>query len=130
MNDMSKDATYNRLIHTSRWLSLRRWKLERQPLCETCMEEDRLTPATEVHHVVPAETAMTSAEMEGLMYDPHNLRSLCHACHIRAHMELGSRRRGMSKRRTADRLKRFAAKFPTGDAKAGTTEDKGGTPPQ
>ncbi|MBQ7212802.1 MAG: HNH endonuclease [Muribaculaceae bacterium] len=110
---MSKDANYIRLIHTARWLSLRRWKLERQPLCETCMDNGQLTPATEVHHVIPAETAITSADMEGLMYDPHNLRSLCHACHIRAHMELGSRSRKMSKQRTAERLRRFADKYPT-----------------
>ena len=110
---MAKDETYKKHIHSMRWLRLRQWKLSRQPLCETCMENGQLTPATEVHHVVPAETAATRAEMESLMFDPHNLRSLCHRCHVAAHMELGSRSRQMSKQRTADRLRRFADKFPT-----------------
>ena len=86
---MAKDETYRKLIHTERWLRLRRDVLTAHPLCQRCEEEDRLTPACEVHHIIPAETALNRVEMERLMFDPHNLRALCHDCHVRTHTEMG-----------------------------------------
>ena len=86
---MAKDETYRKLIHTERWLRLRRDIITAHPLCQRCEEEGRLTPACEVHHIIPAESAINRAEMERLMYDPHNLRALCHDCHVRTHTEMG-----------------------------------------
>lgn len=58
---MAKDKDYIRMIHTARWLRLRRDKLTVQPLCERCEEEGRLAPATEVHHVLPVASADISS---------------------------------------------------------------------
>lgn len=73
------------MIHTERWLRLRRAKLTRAPLCERCSEEGRTSAATEVHHVKPVEDGLTCREKERLMFDYHNLRALCHDCHVRTH---------------------------------------------
>ena len=86
---MAKDKDYIKLIHTNRWLRLRRDKLSSQPLCERCKESGRITAATEVHHVIPVEDGLTRAEKERLMYDPTNLRALCHDCHVKTHTEMG-----------------------------------------
>ncbi len=52
---MAKDRDYNRLIHTARWLRLRRDTLTWHPLCQRCEAEGVLTPSAEVHHVRPAQ---------------------------------------------------------------------------
>ena len=40
-----------RLYKTARWQRLRAYQLSRQPLCEWCLESERVTEANEVHHV-------------------------------------------------------------------------------
>ena len=82
---MAKDKDYRRLIHSNRWIKLRRAKLTACPLCEDCKETGRITPATEVHHIKPVEDALNLADKESLMFDIHNLRALCHDCHVAAH---------------------------------------------
>lgn len=82
---MSKDNDYKKLIHTTRWLRLRRAVLTAHPVCEHCEEEGLLTPATEVHHRVPVETALDFAAKARLMYDPGNLMALCRRCHRDLH---------------------------------------------
>lgn len=81
----SKYAIYQRLINSYRWQLLRKKKFMANPICEECKEHGRVTPAEEVHHVVPVETGKDEAEMTRLAYDYNNLRSLCKACHARAH---------------------------------------------
>lgn len=108
---MAKDRDYRRMIHTSRWLKLRRDKITQCPLCERCKEEGRITPATEVHHIVPVESGVSLREKERLMFDPHNLRALCHDCHARTHMEMKSKGKEARKKRNAERLRYFENKF-------------------
>ena len=108
---MAKDETYRKLIHTERWLRLRRDVLTAHPLCQRCEEEDRLTPACEVHHIIPAETALNRAEMERLMFDPHNLRALCHDCHVRTHTEMGRGGKEATKQRNAQKVSAVCRKF-------------------
>lgn len=86
---MAKDKDYKRMIHTSRWLKLRRDKLSDYPLCERCEQMGKVTAATEVHHVHPVEMGLTRQDKERLMYDYFNLRSLCHDCHVQTHVEMG-----------------------------------------
>ena len=85
---MSRDLEYRQLICCRKWLTLRRRKLTAQPLCEICAAAGKVTPATEVHHVRPVESAPTFADRERLAYDWDNLQSLCHACHKAAHKAL------------------------------------------
>lgn len=108
---MSKDRDYKKLIHAGRWLELRRAKLTRSPLCERCAAEGRVTAASEVHHIVPVETAITFEEKRVLMYSFNNLQSLCHECHVKTHTEMGRSGKAAVKRRTAAALQAFCDRF-------------------
>lgn len=108
---MAKDKAYIRMIHTDKWLRLRRAKLTSNPICERCQAEGRITPSREVHHVTPVEDGLTSREKETLMYDPHNLQALCHDCHVKTHTELGRSGKAHAKRRAAEHRKEFIKKF-------------------
>ena len=108
---MAKDKDYQKLINTTRWLQLRREILTAQPLCQRCQEAGRLTAATEVHHVRPVEEAITYADKRQRMYDPANLRALCHDCHVRTHTEAGRSGREATKQRNAKQVAQVIAKY-------------------
>lgn len=99
------------MIHTGRWLRLRRDKLSDYPLCERCDEEGRNTLAVEVHHVIPVEDGLTKQEKERLMFDYHNLRALCHDCHVKTHMEMGRSGKAYAERKRKSSVLAFAKKF-------------------
>ena len=75
------DAQYNRherdpesrRRYSGGWLRIRARQLAEQPLCEECARSGRLTPAQEVHHIIPL--------VSGGMNDKANLMSLCKRCH-------------------------------------------------
>ncbi len=108
---MAKGKDYIRMIHTRRWLRLRRDKLSDCPLCERCEEEGRHALAVEVHHVRPVEDGLTMQDKERLMYDYHNLRALCHDCHVKTHTEMGRSGKAYADRKAKEGVKRFLNKF-------------------
>lgn len=108
---MAKDKIYNQLIHTTRWLRLRRDKLTRQPLCQRCADEGRVIAATEVHHIKPVEEAVGYAERVRRMYDVSNLRSLCHMCHVLTHTEMGRSGKAATRARNNAHVKAIVDKF-------------------
>lgn len=110
---MAKDKDYNRMIHTERWLKLRKMKLTDRPLCERCEEEGRIKAAEEVHHIVPVEDGLGHAEKERLMFSPANLKALCHECHVKTHTERGRSGKKHAKTKAAEQLGRFVKKFLT-----------------
>lgn len=110
---INRSSDYKRLLRSSVWLRLRRDTLTRHPLCEDCATLGLLTPATEVHHVVPVDNGRSYAEKRRLAYDPGNLRALCHRCHVRAHMDLGSHSREHAQNRNETALREFKKKFLT-----------------
>ena len=110
---MAKDEEYNRMIHTSKWLRLRRDVLTRHPLCQRCeaSEEPRLVPATEVHHVKPVEEAFTHAERMARMYDAGNCMALCHDCHVKVHTEMGRSGKDANVKRTKRHVDEINSRF-------------------
>lgn len=108
---MSKDKDYNRLIHTVRWLRLRRDKISANPTCERCEGMGRLSPTTEIHHVIPVENGLTLEEKRRLMYDPTNLMALCHDCHVYVHTERGRGGKKGAKSRATEQRDNFRKKF-------------------
>lgn len=80
---MSKDREYRRLIQSRRWRRLRVSTLKDRPYCEDCLAKGMRKGATEVHHIIPVEPALSTADKEALMFDPTNLRCLCRDCHLR-----------------------------------------------
>lgn len=108
---MPKDKDYIHLIHSARWLRLRCEKLSAQPLCERCKAEGIITPAVEVHHVHPVEMALSYADKDRLMFDIHNLLSLCHDCHVKTHIEMGRSGKAATARINAQRLADFRRRY-------------------
>ena len=60
--------------YDSSWTKFRSWFLSRNPLCEMCKKEGKLTPANEVHHVKPLSEG-------GDRLNEANCMALCHSCH-------------------------------------------------
>jgi 5-methylcytosine-specific restriction enzyme A len=59
----------------SAWVKTRARILERDDyLCQPCLRNGRVTPATEVDHIKP--------KADGGSDDDDNLQSICHACHV------------------------------------------------
>ena len=108
---MAKDKDYIKLINTGRWLRLRRDVLTAHPLCQQCEKEGRVEAATEVHHVRPVEEAVTLSEKRQRMYDPSNLRALCHDCHVKTHTELGRCGKEATKKRNAEQARQAIKKL-------------------
>ena len=60
---------------TSRWQRLRRQKLMQHTLCQACLQDGRIAPATAVDHVVPINAGGDPFPV----FD--GLASLCASCH-------------------------------------------------
>lgn len=103
-----KGKNYKRMINSVRWARLRREKLTACPFCERC---ETPTPAREVHHVVPVESVSSPDDMERLMFDYKNLQSLCHSCHVQAHVELKSKSKATNKERVKREIEDFENRF-------------------
>jgi 5-methylcytosine-specific restriction protein A len=65
------------------WRIIRALYIAGHPLCERCKEAGRITPAQEVHHILPLA--------QGGSHDVENLMSLCASCHSSIHL---ARRQG------------------------------------
>ena len=63
------------------WQKLRKWKLNRNPLCELCLKEGFVRGMDIVHHILSIETH------PHLRLDKSNLQSLCNTCHERVHKD-------------------------------------------
>ena len=66
--DPAMKKRYNRT-----WKRIRDRYINEHPLCERCQKEGKLTPAEEVHHVVPLSRGGT--------HTADNLMALCTSCH-------------------------------------------------
>ena len=65
------------------WKKIRDRHMAEYPLCEMCKKQGRLTPAEEVHHIVPLS--------HGGTHEESNLMSLCKACHSEITAKSGDR---------------------------------------
>ncbi len=59
--------------YDNNWRAIRKSFLKRNPLCESCLDKQQITQATEVHHIKPLR--------EGGSHADSNLMALCHSCH-------------------------------------------------
>ena len=60
--------------YDSTWERFRAAYLSDHPLCQDCLTEDKIEPATDVHHIRKLRDG-------GERLDPQNCMALCHACH-------------------------------------------------
>jgi 5-methylcytosine-specific restriction enzyme A len=69
------------------WRKQRRHQLRAEPLCQRCLRENRITPASEVDHIRPHGGDWTE-------FRSGALQSLCQSCHWEKTMrEMGRRTR-------------------------------------
>lgn len=61
--------------YDAKWEKFRKRFLRENPLCEDCLKERTLTPATDVHHIIKLRDAPERK------FDKNNLMALCHKCH-------------------------------------------------
>lgn len=104
---MAIDKEYNRLIHSMRWVRLRREVLSEHPLCQRCEREGYLTAASEVHHKKPVQIGRTLREKENLMFDRSNLTALCHNCHVQEHVEMLRSGKELTRKRNSQQVSSF-----------------------
>lgn len=62
--------------YDSKWRKYRVRFLRKNPLCVLCKEEGKITPATDVDHVIPV-----IGPSDSLFWDESNHQALCHSCH-------------------------------------------------
>lgn len=84
-NPYNATAQISKIYNTATWRKLRYAKLQDNPLCENCLANDKITPATEVHHKQFISSGDSFTNMQNLGYSYDNLISLCSYCHSRFH---------------------------------------------
>ncbi|WP_199085455.1 HNH endonuclease [Bosea sp. ASV33] len=71
------ESETRRLYWTARWRAIAKDQLAREPLCATCLVEDRVTPATVCDHVEPHRGDVVA-------FWTNARQSLCTSCHSSA----------------------------------------------
>lgn len=102
-------ATYVRLINSKRWRELRMRMLAEHPICELCLKQGVIyqTGATEVHHIVPVDSARTEEEAERLAFSESNLMCLCRKHHNKLHADEHSHSAEAHQKRAEEELARW-----------------------
>ena len=100
------------MLNDRRWLDTKRVVWHRAgALCEWCKRDGYITAGKDCHHIVPFESAKTEVEMTRLCYDPNNCVLLCVPCHVKAHKEMGSKKKEAVKARRNERFERWKDKL-------------------
>lgn len=86
-SEKSKLLNHSAVYNTRIWRSLRLNYLIENTLCEKCLIKNKITLATDIHHLYPISKGVTKEEKQIIGFDVNNLMSLCKACHIDIHNE-------------------------------------------
>lgn len=84
--------------HTSQFYNSKAWRLTRcayilnHPLCAICDSRGRITPTTDIHHIIPWDSGETIDEKWDLLLDENNLLPVCEPCHYALHLKEGNRK--------------------------------------
>jgi 5-methylcytosine-specific restriction protein A len=81
-NKYQRDPESNKRYGRS-WKRIRDRYIKTHTLCEECQRQGRLTPAEEVHHIIPLANGGSN--------NKENLMSLCKSCHSRITAQSGDR---------------------------------------
>lgn len=74
-----------KIYNSKMWKQLRNSYIAEFPLCQSCLEKGKITPAEQIHHRVEFLKGTTQAEIEALAFDWDNLQALCKDCHLEKH---------------------------------------------
>ncbi|MBV1758024.1 MAG: HNH endonuclease [Dethiosulfatibacter sp.] len=81
-NKFQRDPKSNKRYGRA-WKRIRDRYIKAHPLCVECQKNGFITPAEEVHHIIPLS--------KGGGNEISNLMSLCKSCHSRITVEMGDR---------------------------------------
>lgn len=78
------------IYNSKQWKKMRKAKIMMNPLCEECLKSNKITTATQVHHI---DSFMYYEGNERLAkaFDFNNLESLCDECHEKKHNKKGTK---------------------------------------
>ena len=111
------------MFNDPRWADLKRLVWHRDGgRCQMCkregieagIQDGYIRSGFACHHIVPFESAKTTAEMERLFFDANNIMLVCKACHAKIHRELGSKTKAAVQARRAERFSRWVDKMQGG----------------
>lgn len=72
------------IYQSKKWKDLRKAKLMKDPLCEICLQKNKVTPAIDVHHLDSFLNYDGLKRLE-VAYNYDNLLSVCKICHAELH---------------------------------------------
>lgn len=84
-NNNNKNLAQKYVYNTHRWVKLRLFKLQNNPLCEICLIVNKIEPAVQVHHLTPFMQGSSIESIKYLGFDYNNLQSICEECHKKIH---------------------------------------------
>lgn len=76
------------VYNTTRWRATRENYLREHPLCEMCLIDEKVEPATQVHHRDSFMNYNGLKRVE-VAFDYDNLMALCAECHAKLHGKEG-----------------------------------------
>lgn len=86
LNRSTKKTEKHKLYNNSQWIKLSKLYRQNNPLCEECLKNDIVTPASSVHHKMsPFDGNISEVEQYRRLLDWGNLESVCHQCHQKIH---------------------------------------------
>lgn len=109
-----------RMLNDRRWRETKRIVWERaQGLCEWCIRDGKaagvrdgwIRAGVDCHHLIPFESAKTTAEAERLCYDPNNVVLLCVEHHRAEHNQKGYHKKENVKARRDQAFERWKARM-------------------
>lgn len=84
--EKEKKTWRQKYYQNPQWKVLRKIKIQQNPLCERCLENEIVTPASDVHHIhSPFDGGLSEMERYRRLLDWNNLISLCRECHNEIH---------------------------------------------
>ena len=111
------------MFNDKRWPAIKAFVWQRDGgLCRVCkregieagIQDGYIRSGFACHHIIPFESAKTTAEMERLFFDANNIMLVCKECHAKIHRELGSKTKAAVKARRAERFSRWIDKMQGG----------------
>lgn len=82
-DNLNHKSVYN----TTTWRGLRIEYLKEHPLCEVCLEKEKITAAIDVHHKIPISEGTSMKDKQALGFDWNNLQTVCKQCHKEQHLK-------------------------------------------
>lgn len=80
--------TDRQIYNSGRWRKLKSEYYQNHPLCELCLKDGKVTPAEDIHHIIPILKGRSIEEQKRLGFDYNNLMALCKEHHQKIHKEL------------------------------------------